>query len=115
VRRCRHYFDDDEEPAWFYLIFAGIFGDLAGAGTSLFRHGCVSMLAEAREQRRYEVGQELKTLLVVVGALVGIFGFFIALYGLGAYVIAQVLRYFLWKPAPLFRVIMGVTNSPAGR
>jgi hypothetical protein len=32
---------------------------------------------------------------VVVGALVNIFGFFFALYVLGAYVIAQVLRYFL--------------------
>lgn len=95
MRRCRQYFDDDKEPAWFYLIFAGIFGDLARAGTRLFRHGCVSMLAEAREQRRYEVGQELKSLLVVAGALAGIFGCFFALYVLVAYVIAQVLRYVL--------------------
>jgi hypothetical protein len=24
--RFRHYFDDDEEPAWFYLVFAGSSG-----------------------------------------------------------------------------------------
>ena len=40
--RFRHYFDDDEEPAWFYLVFAGIFGGLAGrdpanSGTAVFR------------------------------------------------------------------------------
>jgi hypothetical protein len=45
--RFRHYFYDDGEPAWFYLVFAGIFG------------------------------------------------FFFALYVIGAYVIAQVLRYSL--------------------
>ena len=92
--RFRHNFDD-KEPAWFYLVFAGIFGGQAGAGSSLFWHDSVSTPEEAREQRRYEVGQELKTLLVVVGALAGIIGCFFALYVLGAYVIAQVLRYFL--------------------
>ena len=40
--RFRHRFDDDEEPAWFYLVFAGIFGGLAGrdpaySGTAVFR------------------------------------------------------------------------------
>jgi hypothetical protein len=40
--RFRHYFDDDEEPAWFYLVFAGIFGGLAGrnlawSGAAVFR------------------------------------------------------------------------------
>jgi hypothetical protein len=80
------------------VVLPGLCGDLrwsGGAESSLFWRGSVSTSEGAREQRRYEVGQELKTLLVVVGALVGIFGIFIALYGLGAYVIAQVLRYFL--------------------
>jgi hypothetical protein len=31
-------------------------------------------------QQRYEVGKEFKTLLVVVEAIVGVFGFFFALY-----------------------------------
>jgi hypothetical protein len=57
----------------------------------------------------------LRPFLVVIGALAGIFGFFFALYVLGAYAIAQVPRYFLLKPASLFRVIMRVTNTPAGR
>lgn len=93
--RFRHYFDDDEEPAWFYLVFAGIFGGLVGAGSSLFWNGDISTPEEAWEQRRYEVGQELKTLLVVVGAIVGILGFFFTLHVLGAYVIAPVSRYLL--------------------
>jgi hypothetical protein len=50
--RFRHYFDDYEEPAWFYLIFTGIFGDLAKAGSRLFWHGNISILAEAREHIR---------------------------------------------------------------
>lgn len=33
-------------------------------------------------------------LLVVVGALAAVFGFFFMLYVLGAYVVAPVLRYF---------------------
>ncbi len=80
------------------MVLPGLCGDLrrsGGAESSLFWRGNVSTSEEAREKRRYEVGQELKTLLVVVGALVGVFGFFFALYVLGAYVIAQVLRYFL--------------------
>ena len=93
--RFRHCFDDDEEPAWFYRVFVGIFGDLAWAGSNLFWYGSVATPEEAREQRRYEVGQELKTLLAVAGAIVGGFGFFFTLYVLGAYVIAPVLRYLL--------------------
>lgn len=38
--RLRHYFDD-EEPAWFYLVFTGVFGGLAGAGFSLFWNGSI--------------------------------------------------------------------------
>jgi hypothetical protein len=41
---------------------------------------------EARQQRRHEVGQKLKRLLVVVGPLVGTFGGIIALSLLGTYV-----------------------------
>ena len=28
--RFSHYFDNDKKPAWFYLIFSGGFGGLAG-------------------------------------------------------------------------------------
>ncbi len=80
------------------MVLPGLRGNLrrpGGAGSSLFWKGGISTPEEARERRWYEVGQELKTLLVVVGALVGIFGFFFTLYVLGRYVIALVLKYFL--------------------
>ena len=52
------------------MVLPGLCGDLqrsGGAESSLFWYGSVSTPEEAREQRRYEVGQEFKTLLVEVG------------------------------------------------
>ena len=76
-----------------YLFVRGFVGGLAAAGRGLVWRP--STVEEAREQRRYYLRQELKTLLVVAGDLAAIFGFFFALYVLGAYVLAPVLRYFL--------------------
>lgn len=78
----------------YFLVVGGAFGGLSGA-VSTCSGMVVSLPEEARQQRRYEVRQELKTLLVVVGAIVGVFGSFFTLYVLGAYVVAPVLRYFL--------------------
>jgi hypothetical protein len=75
--------------------FCGDLRQSGGVGSSLFWQGNVSTLEEARGQRRYEVEQELKMLLVVVGGLAAVFGFFFALYVLGVYVIVPILRYFL--------------------
>ena len=75
--------------------FRGVFGGLAGAGSSLFQHGSVLTPEEARQQRRHEVGQKLKRLLVVVGLLVRIFRLCIALHLLGMHAIPLCLRYFL--------------------
>ncbi len=89
----RSLFFENGDRTPLFLLIGGFVGGFANAGVDLFWGP--STAEEAREQRRYYLRQELKTLLVVVGALAAIFGFFFVLYVLGTYVVAPVLRYFL--------------------
>lgn len=89
----RSLFFESGDRTPLYLFVGGFVGAFANAGVDLFWGP--STLQEAREQRRYYLRQELKTFLVVVGALAAVFGFLFTLYVLGAYVLSPVLRYFL--------------------
>jgi hypothetical protein len=89
--RSRFFENGDRTPL--LLLIGGFVGAFANAGVDLFWGPSTS--EEARGQRPYYLRQELKMLLVVVGALAAIFGFFFVLYVLGTYVLAPVLRYFL--------------------